>query len=137
MGYLYVMECKLPAGNSVCKIGISEHDPSIRKRAIQTGCPFEIQRQWQSRNIPDYKQCELQLHHKLSDKQTHGEWFDIDFTKAVVLADKTCRESNSQPMAKHIEMLINRQNDLKKQMNMIEKEIEEIRYELRGCVNAW
>ena len=134
MGYLYVMECELPTGDTVCKIGISEHSPERRQQAIQTGCPYKISRRWQSRNIPDYRQCETQIHNELKNNRTYGEWFQIDFTKAAVLADKICKGENGSQLEKRILAVEKKQAQLKKELAYCETEIDNLRYEIRGCL---
>lgn len=134
MGFLYVMECAMPTGGTVCKVGVSEHDPNRRRQAIQTGCPFEIGRMWVSKNIPDYRQCEQEVHDQLSRFRTHGEWFEVDFKKASITADKVCKTDKDQLIEKKIAQLEEVQKQIKRQLNEIDGEIELLRYDLRGCV---
>lgn len=91
MGYVYIME--VPSLNA-CKIGISEHSVEKRQQTIQTSCPGKIERVWCSRNIPDYRLCERKLHEIFSEQRTNGEWFNVDFTKACVQADKITSRYN-------------------------------------------
>ena len=91
MGYLYIMEAK----SNLCKIGVAEHSVEERKRSVQVGCPYKIQRIWQSRNIPDYREIEKLLHQLFRDKNTSGEWYEISFFEAAEEADRMCSKGSS------------------------------------------
>ena len=134
MGYLYVMESKSPDGKSFSKIGISEHDPEIRKKGIQTGCPFKIINIWVSRNIPDFRDCEKYMHRELAAYNTHGEWFDVPFVKIVALADKITTDGYMHALIERLSKIERQVRIAEKQISDINAEIDFIKYDYMGAV---
>lgn len=70
--YVYVMKA-----GEMCKIGIAQ-DVYKRKKQIQTGCPVKIEDCFYQ-DSKDARKHEIELHKLFKDKQTSGEWFDVDF----------------------------------------------------------
>lgn len=132
MGFVYVMECKSYDGKTFCKVGISENDPARRKFSIQTGCPFEIKRTWVSRNIPDYKECEIKIHNELIDFKTRGEWFCIPFVRACYYADKICKDGLHTYAEKIIQSIKDEQQKLKMRLIALDKEINNLHQEIKS-----
>ena len=101
MGYVYVMDAtKIGA----VKIGVSECSVDIRQRSIQTGCPAKIERVWCSKNIPDYRECEKELHKYFHEYRMQGEWFAVPFSKASIKANEITTRS-ATPLERKIAQL--------------------------------
>ena len=90
MGYLYVLKA-----GAYCKVGITDHSVYRRMKLLQTGCPLKIEKMWSSKDIPNYKECEKELHKKLQPYCSSGEWFHFPYVKACMEADKITRDSNT------------------------------------------
>jgi len=93
---IYVVRTK-NAYPSFIKIGFTKEDIKSRMKSIQTGCPFELEL---IKKIPGELQEERDLHQKLKEFKTVGEWFKdceesmaiLGITKAKVIKLKDKKE---------------------------------------------
>ena len=113
-GYVYVIEV---ASLGCVKIG-SSRDAEYRFGVIQTHTPGKITRKWFSRPIPDYRECERELHELFKDKKRQGEWFDVPYIEAVVEADRVTTDGSLLSENKRLRA----ENDLLKEMLALEGE---------------
>lgn len=113
MGYLYIMGTE----EGLIKIGQTEQRVEERRKALQTGCPFEITKVWHSEDIPGYQKCERIMHAMYADQKTQGEWFRADFKGAVFAADKVCRENAESDEMRQIRYLWERLGKLETQVH--------------------
>lgn len=73
-GYIYLIRCE---GTTYYKIGITRANAENRVKALQTGCPFNLQLVMMFRtNTPEETEAWAQT--VLEGRRVNGEWFDLD-----------------------------------------------------------
>lgn len=79
-GYVYIIERQ----DKYVKIGRSAQ-PKTRIRNLQTQGGLDLANSFTSEECSNYKEIEREMHKTLRKHRTIGEWFDIDFNKAVAI----------------------------------------------------
>ena len=121
--YVYVMKVK-----DVCKIGIS-NNPKMRAKGVRTGCPYAIEKIWESIPLDKAAPYERLLHKEFKSHNTNGEWFEIPFEWACFRTDCVTRDVTEK---ENIIRLMSENMELAENNKLLERSLKDYNRE-----NGW